>query len=66
MHTHATRAHLLTDEHTDPLPDCLTEGPTDMRSIIFVIAMSAAVVGVHFTPNHYCQAVFGLPCDIHQ
>lgn len=37
-----------------------------MRSIIFVIAMSAAVVGVHFTPNHYCQAVFGLPCDIHQ
>jgi hypothetical protein len=33
-------------------------------AIIFFAA--ALVLSIHFIPNRYCTALFGLPCDVTQ
>lgn len=37
-----------------------------MRSLICAGLMALVLVAVHYTPNHYCVAAFGIPCDITQ
>lgn len=39
---------------------------TQLLTVVVMAVLSLIVFSVHYIPNQYCVAAFGIPCDVNQ